>query len=64
MARVELSRQLTAMPSQVLISNTRPVFDGVIGLTVHKKGKLATLDQRIPADAVRGGKQALELIPV
>jgi hypothetical protein len=34
------------------------------GLAVHQKGKLATLDQRIPIDAVRGGKEALELIQV
>jgi toxin-antitoxin system PIN domain toxin len=34
----------------------------LLGLAVHKRGKLATLDQRIPADVVRGGRQALELI--
>jgi len=34
----------------------------LLGLAVHKKGKLATLDQRIPVDVVRGGRQALELI--
>jgi toxin-antitoxin system PIN domain toxin len=34
----------------------------LLGLAVHKKGKLATLDQRIPAEAVRGGRKALELI--
>lgn len=34
------------------------------GLAVHRKGKLATLDQRIPADAVRDGREALELVPV
>ena len=34
----------------------------LLGLAVRKKGKLATLDQRIPADAVRDGHQALELI--
>jgi len=34
----------------------------LLGLAVHKKGKLATLDQRIPVDAVRGGSKALELI--
>ena len=32
----------------------------LLGLAVSKKGKLATLDQRIPAEAVRGGLQALE----
>jgi toxin-antitoxin system PIN domain toxin len=34
----------------------------LLGLAVHKKGKLATLDQRIPVDVVCGGLQALELI--
>jgi hypothetical protein len=34
----------------------------LLGLAVHKRGKLATLDQRVPADAVRGGRKALELI--
>jgi uncharacterized protein len=33
------------------------------GLAVHRGGKLATLDQRIPVDAIRGGKRAVELIP-
>lgn len=34
----------------------------LLGLAAHKKGKLATLDQRIPVDAVRGGRKAIELI--
>jgi len=34
----------------------------LLGLAVHKRGKVATLDQRIPVDAVRGGRKALELI--
>ena len=34
----------------------------LLGLAVFKKGKLATLDQRIPFQAVRGGRKALELI--
>ena len=36
----------------------------LLGLAVRKRGKLATLDQRIPVDAVRGGRQALELVTV
>jgi hypothetical protein len=36
----------------------------LLGLAAHNKGKLATLDLRIPVDAVRGGRQALELITV
>ena len=34
----------------------------LLGLAAHKNGKLATMDQRIPVDAVRGGSQALEII--
>lgn len=36
----------------------------LVGLAVHRKGRLATLDQRIPADAVRGGREAVTVIPV
>ena len=36
----------------------------LLGLAAHKRGKLATLDQRIPASAVRDGLQALEIILV
>jgi toxin-antitoxin system PIN domain toxin len=34
----------------------------LLGLAVHNGGKLATLDQHIPVDAIRGGRHALELI--
>jgi toxin-antitoxin system PIN domain toxin len=34
----------------------------LLGLAAHKKGKLATLDQRIPVDVVHGGRKALKLI--
>jgi toxin-antitoxin system PIN domain toxin len=34
----------------------------LLGLAVHHKGRLATLDGRIPTAAVRGGARALELI--
>lgn len=34
----------------------------LLGLAVHKGGKLATLDQRLPAAAVEGGRQSLEVI--
>ena len=34
----------------------------LLGLAIHKQGKLATLDQKIPLAAVRGGNHALELI--
>lgn len=35
----------------------------LLGLAVHRKGKLATFDRRMPAEAVRGAHNALELIP-
>ncbi len=34
----------------------------LLGLAVHKGGKLATLDQRFPVAAVPGGREALELL--
>jgi hypothetical protein len=34
----------------------------LLGLAVHRKGKLATLDQRIPVAAVRSGRKALEQV--
>jgi hypothetical protein len=34
----------------------------LLGLAIHKAGKLATLDQHLPAAAVAGGRDALEVI--
>jgi toxin-antitoxin system PIN domain toxin len=34
----------------------------LLGLAVHKRGKLATMDQRISVDAVRDGCKAIEFI--
>jgi len=34
----------------------------LLGLAAHNKGKLATLDRRIPVEVIDGGRQALELI--
>ena len=34
----------------------------LLGLAAHKGGKLATLDQHIPVQAVQGGGEALELV--
>jgi len=36
----------------------------LLGLAVHKGGRLATFDERIPTTAVRGGETTLELIAV
>ena len=49
------------MPDSI-ITHTQITDVYLLGLAVHNGGKLATLDQRIPVDAVRGGRQALELI--
>ncbi|MBE0410395.1 MAG: phage integrase N-terminal SAM-like domain-containing protein [Anaerolineales bacterium] len=48
----------------VIISHAQITDIYLTGLAVHKKGKLATLDQHIPVHVVRGGDDALELIMV
>lgn len=47
----------------VIISPAHITDVYLLGLAVHKKGKLATLDQRIPVESVTGGSKALELVP-
>jgi toxin-antitoxin system PIN domain toxin len=34
------------------------------GLAVHREGTLATLDRHIPVHAIRGGKTAVEIVPL
>jgi hypothetical protein len=47
---------------QTLTSNlTTDVY--LLGLALKKGGRLATLDPSIPASAVVGGEQALEIVP-
>jgi toxin-antitoxin system PIN domain toxin len=53
---------LRILEPDALITHSQITDVFLLGLAVHKKGKLATLDQRIPADAVRGGRKALERI--
>ncbi|ETX01942.1 MAG: hypothetical protein ETSY1_05410 [Candidatus Entotheonella factor] len=36
----------------------------LLGLAIHRQGKLATLDHRIPAWAIQDGSQALEMLPL
>jgi toxin-antitoxin system PIN domain toxin len=48
--------------SEAIITHLQITDVYLLGLAVHKGGKLASLDQRIPVDAVRGGRQALELV--
>jgi hypothetical protein len=53
---------LQILEADAIITHVQITDVYLLGLAVHKRGKLATLDQRIPADAVRGGRKALELI--
>jgi hypothetical protein len=53
---------LRILESDPIITHAQITDVYLLGLAVHKRGKLATLDQRIPVDAVRSGRKALELI--
>ncbi len=53
---------LQILEPDVIITHVQITDVYLLGLAVHKKGKLATLDQRIPVNAVRGGRKALQLI--
>jgi uncharacterized protein len=53
---------LGILESDSIITHAQITDVYLLGLAVHKRGKLATLDQRIPVDAVRGGRKSLELI--
>jgi toxin-antitoxin system PIN domain toxin len=53
---------LKILEPDAIITHSQITDVYLLGLAVHKKGKLATLDQRIPVDAVSGGRKALELI--
>lgn len=46
-----------------LITSAQTTDVYLLGLAAHRGEKLATLDERIPADAVSGGRAALELVP-
>lgn len=46
----------------VIITHTHVTDIYLLGLAVRNGGKLATLDQRIPASAINDGPAALELI--
>lgn len=48
----------------VIITHAQITDVYLLGLAAKKRGKLATLDRRIPVQAVRGGPQALEIISV
>jgi len=53
---------LEILEPDTIITHTQITDIYLLGLAVNKKNKLATLDQRIPADAIRNGRQALELL--
>jgi len=53
---------LQVLESDAIITHAQITDMYLLGLAAHKRGKLATLDQRIPVEAVRGGRKALELI--
>ncbi|MBM3791834.1 MAG: VapC toxin family PIN domain ribonuclease [Acidobacteria bacterium] len=53
---------LSILKPDAIITHAQLTDVYLLGLALHKRGKLATLDQRIPVDAVRDGRKALELI--
>jgi toxin-antitoxin system PIN domain toxin len=53
---------LKFLQPHAIIPNSQITDVYLLGLAAHKRGKLATMDQRIAVDAVRGGGEALELI--
>jgi toxin-antitoxin system PIN domain toxin len=55
---------LDVLTPDAIITHAQITDIYLLGLAVHNNGKLASLDQRIPANAVRGGRQALELLIV
>lgn len=52
----------TLLQPDVVVTHNLDADLYLLGLAVHKGGKLATLDRRIPGKAVRGGLKALEVI--
>jgi hypothetical protein len=56
-----LDEKLFSLGASVTHTHLTDVY--LLGLSVHKRGKLATLDRHIPAAAVRRGGEALEVIP-
>lgn len=46
-----------------IVTHTQLTDVYLLGLAAHYGGRLATFDRRIPTTVVRGGAQALELIP-
>lgn len=53
---------LEILGTSTIITHAQITDIYLIGLAVHNKGKLATLDQHMPSGAVRGGKDTVEVI--
>ncbi len=53
---------LEILEPDAIITHTQITDVYLLGLAIHNEGNLATLDHSIPTNAVRGGRQALELI--
>jgi hypothetical protein len=52
------------LPINTIIGHNQLTDIFLLGLAVHHLGKLATLDQRIPASVIENGVDALELIEI
>jgi uncharacterized protein len=50
------------LKTEVLLTSSQITDVYLLGLAVHKGGRLATLDQRLPVKGVDGGERALEII--
>ncbi len=46
----------------VILTHAQITDAYLLGLAAHNRGKLATFDQHLPVNAIRGGQTALELI--
>jgi uncharacterized protein len=51
------------LPADVVVTHQQITDLYLLGLAVHRNGKLATLDHHIPASALQDGLQALEVLP-
>ena len=53
---------LEVLQPDALITHAQITDVYLLGLAVSKQGKLATLDRKVPVDAVTGGPMAIEII--
>jgi toxin-antitoxin system PIN domain toxin len=53
---------LKILQTDAIITHAQITDVYLLGLAVSKQGKLATLDRRVPVDAVSGGSRAIEII--